>query len=86
MRRAEPFQDRRDAADAPAPLDDEPVFDRAQEDLPLSDDDPLNLDDDGNVLPGNDPLDDDPNDNGDIEQNDPEDQRRRRLIGHPLKE
>ncbi|RRH72340.1 hypothetical protein EG244_15235 [Falsigemmobacter faecalis] len=80
------MQGRPDATRTPDPLADEPVFDRAQEDLPLADDEPLNLDEDGNVLPGNDPLDEDPNDNGETEQNDPEDLRRRRLIGQPLKE
>lgn len=85
MTRPDPRQGRPVAASAD-PLADEPVFDRAQEDLPLLDEEPLNLDDDGNVLPGNDPIDEDPNDNGDEEQNDPEDLRRRRLLGQPLQE
>ena len=65
---------------------DRPVFDRGEEDLPLRDDAPLNSDEEGNVLPGNDPLDEDPNDNGDQEQFDPEDQRRRRALGEQAPE
>lgn len=52
-----------------------PVFDRGNEELPWSPDDALPMDDDGNILPGNDPTDEDPNDNGDLEQNGP--------AGHP---
>lgn len=40
-----------------------PIFDVAEKDLPCPHDDLLSVDDDGNVLPGED---DDPNDNGDI--------------------
>ena len=49
--------------------DDEapPVFDQAREKLPWRQDDILPVDDDGNVLPGADEIDDDPNDNGDLE-------------------
>ncbi len=49
-----------------------PVFDAAIEQFPWSEDDALPMDDDGNILPGNDPLDEDPNDNGDKEGNDPD--------------
>ena len=52
---------------------DAPIFDRAQEDLPWQPEDALPMDDDGNILPGNDTMDDDPNDNGDMEHNDPDD-------------
>ncbi len=44
-----------------------PVFDIAANDLPWSQDDVLPVDDDGNVLPGEDDIDDDPNDNGPME-------------------
>ena len=47
-----------------------PVFDIAADDLPFSDEDPLPLDDDGNILPGGDEIDDDPNDNGDTDPDD----------------
>lgn len=58
------------------PADKElPVFDRGQEDLPWPPDAALPADDEGNILPGNDPLDEDPNDNGSEEQFDPEDRR-----------
>ncbi|MEO8244269.1 MAG: hypothetical protein ABI832_18355 [bacterium] len=50
-----------------------PVFDTAEDDLPVSPQDALNINDDGNILPGNDPLDEDPNDNGSKESADPED-------------
>lgn len=60
------------APDLPAD-DREPVFDKAQDDLPWPQDDTLPADDEGNILPGNDPLDEDPNDNGQDEQFDPED-------------
>lgn len=50
-----------------------PVFDNGREQLPYSPDDALPVDDDGNILPGNDPADDDPNDNGDREGADPDD-------------
>ena len=43
-----------------------PIFDVAEQDLPWSQADVLSVDDDGNVLPGADEIDDDPNDNGDI--------------------
>ncbi|PJF07999.1 hypothetical protein [Pseudorhodobacter sp. MZDSW-24AT] len=62
-----------------------PVFDRAQDDLPWPQEDTLNADSEGNVLPGNDPLDEDPTDNGDQEQFDPEDIARKRALGSPLK-
>lgn len=56
------------------PIDDGvPVFDQSREPLPFSPEDALPIDDDGNILPGNDPLDEDPNDNGDREGADPED-------------
>ncbi len=56
------------------PADDmQPIFDRGHEKLPWSPVDALPIDDDGNILPGNDPEDDDPNDNGDQENADPED-------------
>jgi hypothetical protein len=63
-----------------------PVFDRAADDLPWPQDGTLNADDEGNVLPGNDPLDEDPNDNGPDEQFDPEDIRRRKGLEKPLVE
>lgn len=70
----------------PLPKDEErAVFDKAQNDLPWPQEDTLNADDEGNVLPGNDPLDEDPNDNGDQEQFDPEDMDRKRALGVPLK-
>jgi len=59
----------------PAADDGEPVFDKGQDDLPWPQDDALPMDDEMNILPGNDTLDDDPNDNGDQEQNDPEDHK-----------
>ena len=56
------------------PADDLPVvFDVATEQLPWSPEEALPIDDDGNMLPGNDPQDDDPNDNGDRDASDPED-------------
>lgn len=56
------------------PPDDTPVvFDASREKLPWNPEDVLPMDDDGNILPGNDPLDEDPNDNGDHEGSDPED-------------
>ena len=56
------------------PTDDTPpVFDQAREKLPWSPKDALPMDDDGNILPGNDPMDEDPNDNGDKEGADPDD-------------
>jgi len=62
-------------ADDTLPADNgQPVFDQALEDLPWSPEDALPMDDDGNILPGNDTLDEDPNDNGDKEHNDPDDQ------------
>lgn len=60
------------------PPADEPVFDRGDDDLPWPQDETLPADDEGNILPGNDPLDEDPNDNGPEEQFDPEDIRQRR--------
>lgn len=68
------------------PPDTPPVFDEGQDDLPWPQDDTLPIDDDGNILPGNDPLDEDPNDNGDREQFDPEDIRIRRDLGDPIQE
>ena len=67
------------AIDDPKPTPDlpeddtPPIFDQGEEDAPWSEDDSLPIDDDGNILPGNDPLDEDPNDNGDREGGDPED-------------
>ncbi|MDR7124528.1 hypothetical protein [Pseudotabrizicola sp. 4114] len=61
--------------------EDAPVFDQATDDLPWPQDDTLPADEEGNILPGNDPLDEDPNDNGQNEQFDPEDIRRRRGLG-----
>lgn len=56
------------------PVDDTPpIFDQGAEELPWRPDDALPMDDDGIILPGNDPLDEDPNDNGDHEGADPED-------------
>jgi len=56
------------------PPDEEgPIFDQARERLPWPQDDLLPVDDELNVLPGNDPLDEDPVDNGDQEGADPED-------------
>ena len=52
-----------------------PVFDKGFDDLPWGPDDALPIDEDGNILPGNDNLDEDPNDNGDLEQFDPTDRR-----------
>lgn len=72
--------------DQDSETDDSPVFDRGLEPLPEGEENALNMDDEGNVLPGNDPLDEDPNDNGAQEQFDPEDIRRRSLIGQPLQE
>lgn len=69
-----------DATDPPNE-DQVPVFDQATNDLPWPQDDTLPADDEGNILPGNDPLDEDPNDNGQDEQFDPEDIRRRRELG-----
>ncbi len=66
------------------PDDTAPVFDEGQDRLPLMREDLLPTDDENNILPGNDPLDEDPNDNGDLEQFDPEDERRRRGIGQPI--
>ena len=43
-----------------------PIFDVAQEELPWSQDPIFSIDDDGNVLPGEDDIDDDPFDNGDV--------------------
>jgi hypothetical protein len=58
----------------PLPPDDTPViFDAAREKLPWRPEDALPMDDDGKILPGNDPLDEDPNDTGDQEGFDPED-------------
>jgi len=58
------------------PSDDSPpVFDRGRDKLPSPDGASLPMDDEMNILPGNDTLDDDPNDNGDREQNDPADRR-----------
>lgn len=75
------------AARRPGPqTEDSPVFDRGTEPLPPGSEDPLPTDEEGNLLPGNDPLDEDPNDNGAQEQFDPEDIRRRRLTGQPLQE
>lgn len=55
-------------ADSLLPADEKPpVFDRAEDHLPWPQDDVLPVDDDGNVLPGADDIDDDPNDNGDLE-------------------
>lgn len=63
------------------PPDTAPVFDESEDHLPWTEDETLPIDDDGNILPGNDPLDEDPNDNGDREQFDPEDVRIRRDLG-----
>lgn len=55
-------------ADPLLPADEKPpVFDRSEDHLPWPQDDVLPVDDDGNVLPGADDIDDDPNDNGDLE-------------------
>lgn len=62
--------------------EDKPVFDRGDE-LPLPEEANLPADDEGNILPGNDPLDEDPNDNGAQEQFDPEDRRKRDELGQP---
>lgn len=64
------------------PDDLKPVFDKGRETVPFSPGDALPMDDEGNILPGNDPADDDPNDNGDREGADPEDlpEGRGRLI------
>ncbi|MEO7383073.1 MAG: hypothetical protein ABIV25_15175 [Paracoccaceae bacterium] len=63
-------------ADDTHPADDgPPVFDVGLDDLPWPQEHVLPIDDDGNILPGNDTIDDDPNDNGDLEQNDPEDRK-----------
>lgn len=43
-----------------------PIFDVGQEELPWSQDSIFSIDDDGNVLPGEDNIDDDPFDNGDV--------------------
>ena len=43
-----------------------PIFDVGQEELPWSQDSIFSIDDDGNVLPGEDDIDDDPFDNGDV--------------------
>lgn len=71
------LKDARMSVDDPKPdlpADDmQPIFDKGQEKLPWSPEDALPIDDDGNILPGNDPADDDPNDNGDQENADPED-------------
>lgn len=48
------------------------IFDADIEQFPWSEDDALPMDDDGNILPGNDTLDEDPNDNGDKEGDDPD--------------
>jgi len=58
------------------PRADTPVFDKGEEGLPWPEEAALPADDEGNILPGNDPLDEDPNDNGAEEQFDPEDLRR----------
>lgn len=59
------------------PDDASPELDRADEELPQSQEELLPVDDDGNVMPGADEIDDDPNDNGDLEPdeitNDPAD-------------
>lgn len=66
------------------PDDNPPVFDLGEDDpSPLRPDDTLNVDDENNVLPGDDPSDDDPFDNGDEEQNDPEDILRKSGLGGP---
>lgn len=67
-----------DTVPAENPVPEVPVFDRATDDLPWPQDETLPADDEGNILPGNDPLDEDPNDNGDEEQFDPEDRHQRR--------
>lgn len=64
--------------------DGQPVFDRGEEDPVFGADDLLPMDDEGNILPGADPADDDPNDNGDLEQNDPDERRRLDLLGRPM--
>lgn len=38
------------------------------------------MNDDANILPGNDTIDDDPNENGELEQNDSQDRRRNVFI------
>ncbi len=77
---------RPDSKPSDLPADTPPVFDEGQDDLPWPQEETLPIDDDGNILPGNDPLDEDPNDNGDREQFDPEDVRIRRNIEEPLRE
>lgn len=72
-------RDRKDQPEAPPAGDARPVFDRGEENLPWPPDAALPADDEGNILPGNDPLDEDPNDNGAEEQFDPEDRRRKSL-------
>lgn len=52
----------------PQAPDVKPVFDIAQDDLPWPQDEALPVDDDGNLLPGADPMDDDPNDDGDADE------------------
>lgn len=64
--------------------DGQPVFDRGAQDPVFGEDDVLPMDDEGNILPGADPADDDPNDNGDLEQNDPDERRRLDLLGQPM--
>ena len=72
-----PRKDARMSVDDPKtdlPADDmQPIFVKDSEKLPWSPADALPIDDDGNILPGNDPQDDDPNDNGDQENAYPED-------------
>lgn len=64
---------------------DIPVFDRADAlDLPRGEQ--LPVDDENNILPGNENLDEDPNDNGADEQFDPEQIRVRRALGNPLED
>ena len=61
-------------ADDTLPADDaEPIFDKGLQDLPWPPEDVLPIDDDGNILPGEDTLDNDLNDNSDRDQDDPDD-------------
>lgn len=53
--------------------DGRPIFDKGFDVFPWPKKDVLPIDDDGNILPGEDTLGEDPTDNGDREPNDPED-------------
>lgn len=79
-----PHQRGDDAGREDRPDFDRPVFDRAIEDLPVTPEDSLPMDAEGNILPGADNLDEDPDDNGAEEQNDPDAKRRRMLLGNPM--